>query len=419
MKKRQPQINYIKVSKKLSWALRHGIVELGLTINAAGYVNLQELLSKREFSSVTPEIIETLVANDEKTRFSLLKEHGVVFIRANQGHTISQVKDEELLTPILNPNDYQIVVHGTNKLSWKTIKYRGLYKMQRNHIHFARGLPGDNQVISGARVNCEVFIFIDLSLAISDGMKFYISENQVILSSGFGGFISPKYFSKVLINKNVMPIDYKPIDFDYFLILDFEANCIENGTLPCQEIIEFPVKVLNAQTLNVEYIFHSYVQPEVVPSITDFCTNLTGITQDMVNNQYKFPEVLQNFHNFLVTNNILQSRWIFVTCGDWDLKTCLRNEAQYKKLPINNYFNAWINIKFLIPKFKGGMMELLSLFSIPHSGKHHSGIDDVTNITECLKYLLHNRIGICFEDIRMNAAQMVADDVPFRHNKVF
>lgn len=291
--------------------------------------------------------------------------------------------------------------------------------MQRNHIHFARGLPGDNQVISGARVNCEVFIFIDLSLAISDGMKFYISENQVILSSGFGGFISPKYFSKVLINKNAMPIDYKPIDFDYFLILDFEANCIENGTLPCQEIIEFPVKVLNAQTLNVEYIFHSYVQPEVVPSITDFCTNLTGITQDMVNNQYKFPEVLQNFHNFLVTNNILQSRWIFVTCGDWDLKTCLRNEAQYKKLPINNYFNAWINIKFLIPKFKGGMMELLSLFSIPHSGKHHSGIDDVTNITECLKHLLHNRIGICFEDIRMNAAQMVANDVPFRHNKVF
>ena len=67
--------------------------------------------------------------------------------------------------------------------------------MKRNHIHFAVGLPGDNQIISGARHNCEVFIFIDIENAMNDGIKFFVSENNVVLSAGLNGFISPIYFS--------------------------------------------------------------------------------------------------------------------------------------------------------------------------------------------------------------------------------
>ena len=39
--------------------------------------------------------------------------------------------------------------------------------------------------------------------------------------------------------------------FDYFCVLDFEATCKEGSVIEPQEIIEFPVVVLNADTLQV------------------------------------------------------------------------------------------------------------------------------------------------------------------------
>ena len=73
-------------------------------------------------------------------------------------------------------------------------------------------------------------------------------------------------------------IDLLP--FKYLLVLDFEANCIEEGALECQEIIEFPVVPVDAANLKIleDKIFHTYVKPTVVAKITEFCTGLTGIT---------------------------------------------------------------------------------------------------------------------------------------------
>jgi 2'-phosphotransferase len=406
------KVDYEKISKKLAWALRHGIDKLGVHMNPAGYVNLKELLSKPDFSSVTVEIVETIVSSDNKNRYGLLKENEEVYIRANQGHSIKQVKDEELLAPITNPEDFPVVVHGTNKASWKFIKTRGLYKMERNHIHFAIGLPGENQVISGARVKCEVFIFINLSKAIEDGIKFFVSQNSVVLTPGINGFVPPIYFSKVLINRQEIVLDYSPISFDYILVLDFEANCTEDGTMVCQEIIEFPVKALNCKTLNIDYVFHEYIKPEVVPELTEFCTKLTGITQDMVSSQEPLLTTLNKFHDFLLSTGLMDTKWIFATCGDWDLKTCLNNETEYKKIPLKEYFCGWVNIKTLVPKFKGGMMEMIKMFNIEHTGRHHSGIDDVTNICECLKFLLHSGVQITPEDLHINKPKLLGRRLP-------
>ena len=389
----------MQISKKLSWALRHGIKDLGLSLNSAGYVPLQLLLSTPQFSKVSQEVIEAIVSSDNKNRYMLIKENGEVFIRANQGHSIKEVKDEQLLRPLTDPSEFPIIVHGTNRASWKLIKNKGLYKMKRNHIHFAVGLPGDNQIISGARHNCEVFIFIDIENAMNDGIKFFVSENNVVLSAGLNGFISPIYFSWVMIDKKPVELDYHPIQFDYILVLDFEANCVEHGLMECQEIIEFPVKALNCKTFQTDFVFHYYVKPVVVPTLSGFCTKLTGISQEMVENQESLEEVLSRFHQFLVDSNILQTKWIFLTCGDWDLKNCIRKEAEYKKIVLNNYFGCWLNIKRIVPNFKGGMMELLELFEIPHSGRHHSGIDDVENILQILKLLLSSKVEVTADDL--------------------
>lgn len=99
---------------------------------------------------------------------------------------------------ITNHNDIPVVVHGTYISNWVNIKARGLSKMQRKHIHFAVGLLGEKGIISGMRQSCDLFIYIDTEKCIKDGIKFYRSANNVILSSGINGIITYKYFKSVV-----------------------------------------------------------------------------------------------------------------------------------------------------------------------------------------------------------------------------
>ncbi|OWF41912.1 tRNA 2'-phosphotransferase 1 [Mizuhopecten yessoensis] len=70
----------------------------------------------------------------------------------------------------------------------------GLSRKRRDHIHFAQGESGQT---SGFPSYCDIAIEINLNKALRDGLKFYKSENDVILSPGnASGFIPKKYFKK-------------------------------------------------------------------------------------------------------------------------------------------------------------------------------------------------------------------------------
>jgi hypothetical protein len=83
--------------------------------------------------------------------------------------------------------------------------------MNRNHIHFAQGLPGTKGVISGMRAAAEVLIYIDLPLALENDVPFSISTNGVVLSPGDPkspkpGFLPTKYFLRVETAWNHLPL---------------------------------------------------------------------------------------------------------------------------------------------------------------------------------------------------------------------
>jgi inhibitor of KinA sporulation pathway (predicted exonuclease) len=67
----------------------------------------------------------------------------------------------------------------------------------------------------------------------------------------------------------------------HLLILDFEATCGDGirVQLNNQEIIEFPTILYNLSSRTVEGTFHEYIRPVRVPTLTTFCTELTGIEQ--------------------------------------------------------------------------------------------------------------------------------------------
>ena len=188
------------VSKAMSKVLRHSAQEEGLKIDSRGYVDMRELiqyLRQRGLQNINEERIQKIVAGNDKQRFQILEEKHHSFIRATQGHTMKCVATEDLLTKITGPGQYPVVVHGTFSKFWPLIEAGGLKRMTRNHIHFAPGLPKEEGVVSGMRAACDIIIEIDLPHAMKDGIDFYISDNNVILTEGLEGVLPPKYFRRV------------------------------------------------------------------------------------------------------------------------------------------------------------------------------------------------------------------------------
>ena len=199
----------IKLSKSLSWLLRHNLdviypylegddKEIART---TGFVECEAILKHPRFQNYSIDDIQQVCAKNDKQRFCI-RQHpnnpNKLQIRANQGHSIETVEVE--LRKITDPNEItHDVIHGTYKKCWPEIlKSGGLNKMKRNHIHFAKGLPGDSGVISGMRQNAEVRIYIDVKEAMNEGFEFFESSNGVILCPGdINGILPVKFFKKV------------------------------------------------------------------------------------------------------------------------------------------------------------------------------------------------------------------------------
>ena len=197
------------LSKALSWVLRHSAPQLKLTMSPDGYIPLHTILSTkaRNFHLYTEDDVRKMVDSNDKQRFRLAMkgiqyddaktnsrsryqfvESGgeqVLCIRANQGHSIKGIKEDQLLN-LISPSKLKdmTIIHGTNKDAWENIKHQGLSRMNRNHVHFAAGLPENDGVISGMRKSCQIHIYINGSKCAEDGLTFYLSDNGVILTSG-------------------------------------------------------------------------------------------------------------------------------------------------------------------------------------------------------------------------------------------
>ncbi|XP_046663308.1 ERI1 exoribonuclease 3-like isoform X1 [Homalodisca vitripennis] len=181
--------------------------------------------------------------------------------------------------------------------------------------------------------------------------------------------------------------------YDHYLILDFECTCEKNTKIKNQEIIEFPCVWVDSN-LNILSTFHRYVKPLHNPTLTSFCTELTGITQDMVEKEDTFDIVLLSFiewYENVQKNFNEESKKIFVTCGNWDLKIMLPDQCKLSGIPVPGFMMQWLNLKNVFmestgyyPKSLNDMCQQLGLGFI---GRAHSGIDDCRNNLEIMRAL--------------------------------
>ena len=196
----------VKISKKMSNLLRHRLHEngLGAVLRPDGYVPLEALMGTAGFRGVSVESVRAVVRDNDKQRFSIVREDGVEYIRANQGHTSQGIDESQLLERLDEAALVRLggrAVHGTYRSAWAAIAAAGgLSPMARHHVHLAADLPGESGVISGMRKSAEVHIWVDLVGAARAGVPIYRSANGVILTPGKPEtrLLGSEHFARVL-----------------------------------------------------------------------------------------------------------------------------------------------------------------------------------------------------------------------------
>jgi len=185
----------------MCYILRHEAAKYNLTVDKEGFISISDLLNCEPIKKlkISKNIIQKIVESDEKGRYQIAEDK----IRCVQGHSMKEVDVEESCEQLTNIFDYPLVVHGSYKDAWDSIKNSGLNKMKRNAIHFSIGYPKDENVKSGMRADCNIFIELNLIHAFYNGHKFLISKNNVILGPGRteNGAIEPK-FLKLVCNRD-------------------------------------------------------------------------------------------------------------------------------------------------------------------------------------------------------------------------
>lgn len=187
--------------------------------------------------------------------------------------------------------------------------------------------------------------------------------------------------------------------YKYLCVIDFEATCDEKSNIKSSyihEIIEFPAVLIETSSKSVISEFHEYCHPVINNTLTEFCTSLTGITQDIVDQADLFPKVLQRFIKWMDNYKLgKDNSYAIVTDGPWDMNKFLVMQCDLSHTPFPDFGKKWINIKKTFSKHyktkKYSLNSMLELLGMEFEGKMHCGLDDARNIAKIAIHLLEDR----------------------------
>lgn len=169
--------NYNKISKFLSYVLRHQPDAIGLILDDHGWANIEELINKAnqsgEVTTLDRSLIQDVVDSNDKKRF-FISDDGQS-IRASQGHSVNV---DLQLKPVEPP---EFLYHGTATRFLESILKEGLKPQQRQYVHLSKDIETATKV--GQRYGKPVILTINAQLMCEQGFKFFLSENGVWLTN--------------------------------------------------------------------------------------------------------------------------------------------------------------------------------------------------------------------------------------------
>lgn len=162
------------ISKQLSYVLRHRPDAIGITLDRAGWVAVDELLAAlaRHGTVVSRAELAAIVDASDKRRFALSADGAR--IRAQQGHSVPVELGHAEASPPAT------LYHGTVERFLASIRAQGLSRGKRHHVHLSA--TADTAVQVGARRGRPVILEIDAAAMAADGHRFWLTPNQVWLT---------------------------------------------------------------------------------------------------------------------------------------------------------------------------------------------------------------------------------------------
>lgn len=165
--------NLVKKGKHLSFLLRH---DTEYQFDKHGYREVKDLVKNHGYTK--SELIEIVETND-KQRYEFNNDK--TKIRARQGHSVNVDVELKETTP---PD---VLYHGTATRFLDSIMKNGINKMSRNYVQLSSDI--DTATTVGSRHGTPIILKVDSRKMSDDGIKFYLSNNNVWLTE----YVDTKY----------------------------------------------------------------------------------------------------------------------------------------------------------------------------------------------------------------------------------
>lgn len=175
---------------------------------------------------------------------------------------------------------------------------------------------------------------------------------------------------------------------DQILVVDLEATCWEGRLVPLdqrQEIIEIGIATIDLQTMKM-IDKESIIVCPIMSKVSDYCTTLTGITQDRVESGLAYDKACEILINKYKGKSRPWGSW-----GNWDR---IQIGMQCKERNVSYPFGpSHLNIKSLFTLRRRhnkevGMAKALRILNMELEGSHHRGVWDAWNTGKILIELL-------------------------------
>eukprot|EP00978_Attheya_sp_CCMP212_P044553 scaffold314216_cov47-Attheya_sp.AAC.1 len=255
---------------------------------------------------------------------------------------------------------------------------------------------------------------------------------------GWGSLRAPLDLDIRGSQKRRKALDKTPPMMDFIIVLDFEWTADNRRKMePIAEITQFPSVAMKlfkrrdennkssspllehkspvllpldltiplfptpTQDMCAISAFDTFVQPTLNPRLTNFSMELTEITQQDVDNAPRIATALQLYMQWLESLQLVdpdgnrQGNWCFATWGDVDIMQTLRQELQYKSIPLPKCFDRWINLKddSIFKKHygrepRGGLRTCVESVHATWEGRAHNGLVDSFNTAKIVRHMV-------------------------------
>ncbi len=163
-----------RISKLLSYVLRHHPEEIGIALDEQGWTPVPVLLEQLTMKDVqlTEEMLADIVAGNSKQRFTFNEDRSK--IRASQGHSVL------VNLGYTSQEPPTILFHGTAESFLVSIAEKGLQKGERQQVHLSADEKTAHNV--GQRHGKPVVLKVHAGEMFCNGFLFFLSENGVWLT---------------------------------------------------------------------------------------------------------------------------------------------------------------------------------------------------------------------------------------------